>query len=49
MVFALAQVMSPLLSSAIALNFGFTILFLFDFILCTMAGLGFIWLRKKTF
>ncbi|MDQ3681835.1 MAG: MFS transporter [Bacteroidota bacterium] len=47
MVFALAQVVSPLLSSAIALNFGFTILFLFDFILCTIAAFGFIWLRKK--
>ncbi len=47
MVFALAQVVSPLLSSAIALNYGFPILFLLDFILCTLAGLGFIWLRKN--
>jgi predicted MFS family arabinose efflux permease len=47
MVFALAQVVSPLLSSGIALNFGFPILFLFDFILCILAAFGFIWLRKK--
>ncbi|HVE61696.1 MAG TPA: MFS transporter, partial [Chitinophagaceae bacterium] len=46
MVFALSHVVSPLLSSAIALNFGFAILFLFDFILCAIAVLGFIWLKK---
>jgi MFS family permease len=47
MSFAIAQVLSPILSSLVVAKAGFSILFGIDFILCSLAALGFLWLRKK--
>lgn len=47
MTFSLALVLAPLAASRVAKSFGFTSLFVLDFILCTLAAIGFIWLRKK--
>lgn len=47
MTFSLALVLAPLLSSRIAKSFGFNALFVFDFLLCLLAALGFAWLRKQ--
>jgi predicted MFS family arabinose efflux permease len=47
MTFAVAHVLSPLLSSRIAAVLGFPALFVIDFILCCLGGAGFIWLQRK--
>lgn len=47
MTFAVAHVLSPLLSSRVAASVGFNGLFVIDFILCCLGGAGFIWLQKK--
>lgn len=47
MTFSLSLVLAPLLSSRIAKSLSFTTLFVFDFLLCLIAALGFAWLRKQ--
>lgn len=47
MTFSLSLVLAPLVSSRIAKSFSFTTLFVFDFLLCLIAALGFAWLRKQ--
>jgi predicted MFS family arabinose efflux permease len=47
MTFSLSLVLAPLFASRVAKDFGFTTLFVLDFILCALAALGFIWLRKQ--
>ncbi|MDB5251188.1 MAG: hypothetical protein JWP27_357 [Flaviaesturariibacter sp.] len=47
MSFAVAHVLAPLAGSAIALRWGFAALFRIDFLLCTVAAFGFLWMRKK--
>lgn len=47
MTFSLSLVLAPLAASRVAKSFGFTTLFVLDFILCLMAAMGFIWLRKQ--
>jgi predicted MFS family arabinose efflux permease len=47
MTFAMAQVTAPLVASTLARKAGFQPLFIFDFVLCTIAAFGFLWLRKK--
>lgn len=47
MTFAIAQVLSPIIASKVVAKTDFSILFIGDFILCSLAALGFLWLRKK--
>jgi len=47
MSFSLAIVLAPTVSSQIASRAGFSILWIFDFILCTFAALGFYLLKKN--
>lgn len=47
MTFAIAQVLSPIVASKVVAKTDFSILFIGDFILCSLAALGFLWLRKK--
>jgi predicted MFS family arabinose efflux permease len=49
MAFALGNVIAPTLASQIATRFGFSILWTFDFFLCTFASLGFFLLKKRMF
>ena len=46
MTFAIAQVLSPILASKVVAKTDFSMLFVGDFILCSLAALGFLWLRK---
>jgi predicted MFS family arabinose efflux permease len=48
MTFALAHISAPLLSSRMAVSLGFSKLFLIDFVICCIAALGFIGLKKYT-
>lgn len=47
MAFAIGQVLSPLLGSLVVEAFSFQVLFIIDFIICGVAALGFLWLRKN--
>ncbi len=47
MTFALAQVLSPLISAPIALKWGYPTLFILDFAFCCLAAFGFLWLHKQ--
>ena len=47
MTFAISQVLSPIMGSLIVNTFSFRFLFFTDFVLCCLAALGFLWLRKK--
>lgn len=47
MTFAIAQVLSPIIASKVVAKTDFSMLFIGDFILCSLAALGFLWLRKK--
>lgn len=47
MSFAASLVMAPTIASQIAAHFGFTLLWVVNFILCSIAAIGFNWLRKK--
>ena len=47
MTFSLSLVLAPLAASRVAKNLGFTTLFILDFLLCLLAAIGFIWLRKQ--
>ena len=47
MSFAASLVMAPTIASQIATHFGFTLLWVVNFILCSIAAIGFNWLRKK--
>jgi predicted MFS family arabinose efflux permease len=48
MSFAVAHVVSPLLASFIAGRLGFNMLFVFDFLLCTIAALGFLSMSRNS-
>lgn len=47
MTFALSQVLSPVIASPVAMQYGFPLLFTLDFVLCSLAAFGFLWVRKK--
>jgi hypothetical protein len=47
MTFALSQVLSPVIASPVAMQYGFPVLFTLDFVLCSLAAFGFLWVRKK--
>jgi predicted MFS family arabinose efflux permease len=47
MTFAIGQVLSPIIASEVVAKTDFSMLFIGDFILCSLAALGFLWLRKK--
>jgi predicted MFS family arabinose efflux permease len=47
MTFSLSLVLAPVLSSRVALHYGFDTLFIADFLLCTLAAFGFVWLQKQ--
>jgi predicted MFS family arabinose efflux permease len=47
MSFAVAHVVSPLLASFIAGKMGFNMLFIFDFLLCTIAAFGFLSIARN--
>lgn len=47
MAFAISQVLSPILASKVVTKTDFSMLFIGDFILCSLAALGFLWLRNK--
>jgi predicted MFS family arabinose efflux permease len=47
MTFSLSLVLAPLFSSRVAKDYGFNTLFVLDFLLCVLAAIGFIWLRKQ--
>lgn len=47
MTFAMAHVLAPLLASRVAFSLGFKTLFIADFILCSIAAFGFVWLQKQ--
>jgi predicted MFS family arabinose efflux permease len=47
MTFAVAQVLSPLISAPIALKWGYSTLFILDFAFCCLAAFGFLWLHKQ--
>jgi predicted MFS family arabinose efflux permease len=48
MSFALAQIISPILSTQIAMTYGFNWLWLVNFILCCVAATGFLFILKRT-
>jgi predicted MFS family arabinose efflux permease len=47
MTFAIAQVLSPIIASKVVAITSFSMLFIGDFVLCSLAALGFLWLRNK--
>lgn len=47
--FSLSHVLSPLMAAPIALNWGFPVLFVIDFVFCSIAAFGFLWMRKSMF
>jgi MFS family permease len=47
MAFAAAMVLAPTLATQMAASFGFSLLWVVDFILCTFAALGFYFLKKN--
>jgi MFS family permease len=49
MSFSLAMVMAPTIAAQIAARAGFPILWIFDFVLCIFAALGFYFLKKRMF
>lgn len=51
MSFSLAQVLAPTGASQVALHFGFPALFVFDFIICSIAAVGFyiLWKNKEQY